>query len=97
MSIKEFTQKNGEVFFYVSIVLFIICVVLCFNVFSHKGPRNFDRNEMRGQGEMTEGRGNRQFNKENINQEQPDQVSNTSATMQNETPSGDATEVNQQV
>lgn len=85
MSIKEFAQKNGEVFFGLSIVLFIVCVVLCFNVFSHKGPRNFDRNEMRGQNQMMDGRENRQLNRGNFDQGQTEQVNDTSVTT-NETP-----------
>lgn len=50
MSIKEFSQKNGVVLFYSTIVLLIITVILSFNCFCGKGdrkmgPNNFDRNQ----------------------------------------------------
>lgn len=50
MSIKEFSQKNGVVFFYSTIILLILAVILGFNCFGSKGgknmgPGNFDRNQ----------------------------------------------------
>jgi len=85
MSIKEFAQKNSQVFFYATIVLAIVCVILGFSVCSNKGPRNtrdrFDQNRM-----MQRGSFNGQFNPQNraVNSVLPDDT-NTPAPSTSDT------------
>jgi len=65
MSIKEFSQKNSEIFFYSTIVLVIVCIVLGFSVCGNRGPKNIG-DRTRGQGMMQDRPNNDQFNSQNV-------------------------------
>jgi len=83
MSIKEFSQKNGQTFFYASIVLLIISIVLGVSLCcksgqpGKSGPRNFD-GQMRNNGGMMQNNDirpntNKKLNNSNVNQNVTDQ------------------------
>lgn len=56
---KEFSQKYSEVFFYSTIVLSIICIILAFNLIGNKNQRpRFDGNQVNGGGRMMQNGGN---------------------------------------